>query len=60
MLRATGLNTHRGAQNMHKMLQAQADFPTKQGAVWSDVFKKAELPSLSDYVYPVLMDVDPA
>ena len=45
---------------MHKMLQAQADFPTKQGATWSDVFKKAELPSLSDYVYPVLMDVDPA
>ena len=44
---------------MHKMLQEPADFPIREGAPTA-VPKKAEMPSLSDFVYPVLMDVDPA
>lgn len=44
---------------MHKMLQEPADFPIREGAATA-VPKKAEMPSLSDLIYPVLMDVDPA
>ena len=40
---------------MHEMLRAPVDFPIRD----SYKLKKAEMPSLSDYVYPVLMDVDP-
>ena len=40
---------------MHEMLRAPVDFPIR--AAYK--LKKAEMPSLSDYVYPVLMDVDP-
>ena len=40
---------------MHEMIRAPVDFPVRD----SYTLKKAELPSLSDYVYPVLMDVDP-
>ena len=40
------------------MLRQTADFPMdKNGPVGN--LKKAELSSLSDYVYPVLMDIDP-
>ena len=49
------MNTHRGAKNLHEMIRAPVDFPIRD----SYTLKKAELPSLSDYVYPVLMDVDP-
>jgi hypothetical protein len=49
------MNVHRGAKNMHEMLRAPVDFPIRD----SYKLKKAELPSLSEYVYPVLMDVDP-
>lgn len=49
------MNTHRGAKNMHELLRAQVDFPIRD----SYQFKKAEMPSLSDFVYPVLMDTDP-
>ena len=52
------MNTHRGAKNLHKMLRAPADFPLKVGGATNSL-KKAELPSLSDYIYPVLMDTDP-
>lgn len=44
---------------MHKMLQEPADFSIRTGALTAAP-KKAEMPSLSDFVYPVLMDVDPA
>ena len=37
------------------MLRAPVDFPIREAYK----LKKAEMPSLSDYVYPVLMDVDP-
>ena len=40
---------------MHEMLRAPVDFPIREAYK----LKKAEMPSLSDYVYPVLMDVDP-
>ena len=43
---------------MHTMLRAPADFPQQVGGP-SATLKKAELPSLSDFVYPVLMDTDP-
>ena len=43
---------------MHKMLQEPADFPIRPDAPTAAP-KKAEMPSLSDFVYPVLMDVDP-
>ena len=49
------MNTHRGAKNMHELLRAQVDFPIRD----SYQLKKAERPSLSDFVYPVLMDTDP-
>ena len=52
------MNTHRGAKNMHMMLRAHTDFPFKVGGP-TIALKKAELPSLSEYVYPVLMDTDP-
>ena len=44
---------------MHKMLRAPADFPLRPGAVTAPA-KQAAFPSLSDFIYPVLMDTDPA
>lgn len=41
------------------MLRAPADFSSRVGGPSAD-FKKAALNSMSDYIYPVLMDTDPA
>lgn len=53
-------NQHKGAQNLHKYLRAPIDFTISQdGTAEMGLHKRAALPSLSDYVYPVLMDIDP-
>ena len=44
---------HRGGKNLHQNLRASTDF---SGSV---PLKKSALPSLSDFVYPVLLDCDP-
>jgi len=44
---------------MHKMLRCQPEFPARQGGATGEP-KKAAFPSLSDFIYPVLMDTDPA
>ena len=55
-----GMNQHRGAAQMHKLLRAPPDFPLNAGEKPPlQTVKKADLPSLSDLVYPVLLDVDP-
>ena len=41
------------------MLRAKAEFALRPNLPVAD-FKKAVLPSLSDFIYPVLLDVDPA
>ena len=46
---------------MHKYLRAPIDFQIQEGRIEIvGVPKKVALPSLSDYVYPVLMDIDPS
>ena len=42
------------------MLRQKADFPMKPGMPAAAELKKAEMPSLSDFIYPVLLDIDPA
>ena len=44
---------------MHKMLRAPADFPLTAGQPTAPA-KKAAMKSLSDYIYEVLQDIDPA
>ena len=53
------MNMHKGAANMHTMLRATADFPLKPGMQVAEP-KKAAMKSLSDYIYEVLLDIDPA
>ena len=48
------LNVFAGGKRMHEMLRAPTDFYSN-----GDYLKKCALPSLSDFVYPVLMDCDP-
>ena len=50
-----GLNVHNGAKNLHQMLRASTDDFSGQAPL-----KKSALPSLSDFVYPVLLDCDPS
>ena len=40
------------------MLRAHAEFPAYVGGPTSD-FKQAEICSMSDFIYPVLLDTDP-
>ena len=51
--RPQGCNLHVGAKNLHQNLRASTDFSG------SAPLKKSALPSLSDFVYPVLLDCDP-
>ena len=47
------LNVFSGGKRMHEHLRAPSDFANR------DYLKKCALPSLSDFVYPVLQDCDP-
>lgn len=50
-----GPNLHKGGANLHKNLRAAVDDQSK-----GDSLKKCPLPSMSDFLYPVLLDCDPA
>lgn len=47
------INVLTGSKRMHEHLRAPSDFANR------DYLKKCALPSLSDFVYPVLQDCDP-
>lgn len=51
--KAEGLNVFSGGKRMHALLRAPTDFSSPA------YLKKCALPSLSDFVYPVLLDCDP-
>ena len=61
MVKPEQFNQHKGAQSLHKFLRAPIDFAIGADgrAELNSVARKAALPTLSDFVYPVLMDVDP-